>query len=148
MLNEQLRTDLKAAMKAKDDVRLRTIRSILGAVKEAEVSGNQAVELDDAGIQKIISAQAKRRVEAAVAFAEGGRTEQEAAERAELEVLESYLPAGLSDDEVVALVEAELAAGGFESKADMGNAMKAVNAKIQGRADGRMVADLVKARLS
>lgn len=148
MLLEQLRDDLKAAMKAKDKVRLRAIRSILGAVQEAEVAGDQAVTLDDAAVEKVIASQAKRRVESAEAFAEGGRPEQAAEERAELAVLEEYLPEALSAEELTALVDAELAAGGFTEKAQMGNAMKAVNAKVAGRADGRMVADLVKERLA
>jgi len=148
MLIDTVRADMKEAMKAREAVRLRTVRSILSAVKEAEVAGKEARTLSDAEVEKVIAAQAKRRVEAAEAFDEAGRTEQAEAERAELAVLESYLPEGLTDHEVVALVESELAAGGFTEKAQMGQAMKAVNARIAGRADGRMVADLVKDRLS
>lgn len=148
MLIETIRADMTEAMKAKEAVRLRTVRSILSAVKEAEVAGTEAKTLSDAEVERVIAAQAKRRVEAAEAFEEAGRAEQAEAERAELAVLESYLPQGLSEDEVVAIVEAELAAGGFTEKAQMGQAMKTVNAKIAGRADGRMVADLVKSRLA
>ena len=143
-----IRADLTTAMKARDAVTMRTLRAIIAAVQEAETAGTGAVTLDDAGVQKVISAQAKRRVEAAEAFDAGDRPEQAAGERAELEVLESYLPAGLGDDELVAIVESVLAASGFTAKADMGSAMKAVNAEVAGRADGRAVAELVKARLS
>lgn len=148
MLIETIRTDMKAAMKAKDAVTLRTLRSIISAVQEAEVAGAEPVTLADADVEKIIAAQAKRRVEAAEAFDAGDRPEQAAAERDELAVLEGYLPEGLSEDELTALVESELSAGGFGSMADMGSAMKAVNAKVAGRADGKVVADLVKSRLS
>lgn len=148
MLMDTIRTDLTAAMKARDSLKLRSLRAVIAAVQEAEVSGKGATTLDDAGVQKVIAAQVKRRVEAAEAFEEGDRPEKAADERAEIEVLEAYLPTQLSDEDVVALVESTLAEEGISEKADMGRAMKAVNQKVAGRADGRMVADLVKARLS
>lgn len=147
MLIDTLRQDLTAAMKAKDADVLRTLRSVITAVQEAQTSGKGPAELDDADVQKIIAAQAKRRVEAAEAFEEGGREEQAAAERTELAILEAYLPKGLDDAELGALVDRVLADNGFTSKADMGNAMKAVNGEVAGRADGRVVADLVKSKL-
>ncbi len=147
MLIDDIRSDLTTAMKAKDAVRLRTLRAIIAAVQEAEVSGAQATTLDDDGVLKVIAAQAKRRVEAAEAFDAGGRTEKAADERAELVVLEAYLPAGLDEGELVALVDRVLAENGLSEKAQMGQAMKAVNAEVAGRADGRAVADLVKAKL-
>lgn len=147
MLIETIRTDLTAAMKARDERMLRTLRSIIAAVQEKEVSGKSATKLDDPEVTKVIAAQVKRRAEAAEAFDEGNRPEQAAEERAEAEILERYLPAGLSEDELVSLVDRVLADSGFSAKADMGQAMKAVNAEVAGRADGRMVADLVKARL-
>ena len=134
-------------MKARDVVKLRSLRAIIAAVQEAEVSGQSATTLDDAGVEKVIAAQVKRRVEAAEAFEQGDRLEKAADERAEMAVLETYLPAGLAEDELVALVDATLAAEAISTKADMGKAMKAVNAKVAGRADGRLVAELVKARL-
>ncbi len=148
MLMDTIREDLKTAMKAKDADVLRTLRSVITAVQEAETSGKGPAELDDAGVQKVIAAQAKRRVEAAEAFADAGRTEQEAAELAELAILEGYLPKGLDEGELEALVDEVLADNGFTVKADMGNAMKAVNAAVAGRADGRAVADLVKGKLA
>ena len=148
MLIDSIRQDMTAAMKARDAVKLRSLRAIIAAVQEAEVSGKSATKLDDAGVIKVITAQVKRRVEAAEAFEQGDRPEKAADERAEMAVLEAYLPAGLTDDELIALVDATLAAEGISTKADMGRAMKAVNAQVAGRADGRVVADLVKSRLS
>lgn len=148
MLIDDIRSDLTTAMKAKDQTRLRTLRAVIAAVQEAEVSGPAATTLDDAGVLKVVAAQAKRRVEAAEAFEQGGRMEKAADERAELAILESYLPAGLSDDELEALVDRVLADEGLSQKSQMGLAMKAVNAEVAGRADGRTVADLVKSKLA
>lgn len=147
-LLDDIRADMTAAMKARDKATTQTLRSVIAAVQEAQVSGSSATELDDDGVQKVIAAQAKRRIEAAEAFDAGGRTEKAADERAELAILERYLPKQLGDDELVALVEATLAEEGITAKADMGRAMKAVNAKVAGRADGKTVADLVKSRLA
>ena len=144
----QIRTDLTSAMKARDALTTRTLRAVIAAVREAEVAGDAATNLDDAGVEKVIAAQAKRRVEAAEAFDQGGRPEKAADERAELAVLEAYLPKQLTDDELVDLIEETLADEDISAKADMGRAMKAVNAKVAGRADGRKVAGLVKDRLS
>lgn len=144
----QIRADLTAAMKARDALTTRTLRAVIAAVREAEVAGDAATTLDAAGVEKVIAAQAKRRVEAAEAFDQGNRPEKAADERAELAVLEAYLPKQLTDDELVALIDEILAAEGISAKADMGRAMKAVNAKVAGRADGRKVAGLVKDRLT
>ena len=148
MLIDTIRDDMKAAMKAKDAVTLRTLRSVIAPVQEAQTAGKEAVELDDAGVEKVIAAQAKMRTEAAEAFDEGGRDEQAASEREELAVLERYLPEKLGDDELDALIATVLADNGFSSMADMGQAMKAVNAEVAGRAEGRVVADKVKAALA
>ena len=147
MLIDTIRDDLKTAMKAKDATELRTLRSVITAVQEAETSGSGPDELDDAGVQKVIAAQAKRRVEAAEAFAEADRPEQQAAELEEKAILDRYLPKALDPTELEALVDQVLADNGFSAKADMGSAMKAVNAEVAGRADGRAVADLVKSKL-
>ncbi len=148
MLIETIRQDMTAAMKAKDPVKLRSLRAIIAAVQEAEVSGKEAKTLTDGEVQKVIAAQVKRRVEAAEAFDAGGADERAAGERAEQEVLEAYLPAALTADELEALVTSVLADGGFTTKADMGQAMKAANAEVAGRADGRAVAELVKSKLA
>lgn len=147
MLIDTIREDLTAAMKAKDQVRLRSLRAIIAAVQEAEVAGPEATTLTDDEVVAVITAQVKRRVEAAEAFDDADRADRAADERAEQAVLETYLPARLTDDELAALVTEMLAEGGWTSKADMGQAMKAINAKVAGRADGRAVADLVKSKL-
>ncbi|MEM9652391.1 MAG: GatB/YqeY domain-containing protein [Actinomycetota bacterium] len=148
MLIDTIRTDMTAAMKARDAVRLRSLRAIIAAVQEAEVAGTEAVTLTDDEVTKVIAAQVKRRVEAAEAFDAGGAADRAANERAEQEVLEAYLPAALTEEELIALIDQTLAEEGFTEKADMGKAMKAVNQKVAGRAEGRTVADLVKARLA
>ncbi|MFT5530935.1 MAG: hypothetical protein ACI91O_000951 [Candidatus Poriferisodalaceae bacterium] len=146
-LIETIRTDLKTAMKARDAVAMTTLRSIIAAVQEAEVSGAEATTLDDAGVEKVMKAQAKRRVEAAEAFDVGDRPEKAAEERAQLEVIERYLPEQLDEAAVAALVDQAIADGGFSTMKEMGQAMKAANALVAGRADGRIVAELVKSRL-
>lgn len=148
MLADQLQTDLTAAMKARDELATTVLRSALAAVKEARVAGDEVRDLTDEDVQAVLAREAKKREEAATAFAGAGRDEQAARERAEGEVLARYLPAALDPDELSALVERVLAAGGFASPKDMGPAMKAVQAEVQGRADGKAVAALVKARLA
>ena len=147
-LLDQIRADLTAAMKSKDKLTVATLRSVVAAVQEAEVAGTSATTLDDEQVQKVIAAQAKRRVEAAEAFEEGGRTEKAADERAELTILEQYLPEQLDADALAVIVERVLADGGYSTMADMGQAMKAVNAEVAGNAEGRIVAELVKSHLS
>lgn len=148
MLIEQIRADLTTATKAKDTLRQRTLRSAIAAVQEAQVSGATATTLDDDGVRAVLTAQVKRRVDAAEAFEAGGASDRAADERAEIDVLEGYLPAALTAAELDAIVSAVFAAHGFTTKADMGRAMKAVNAEVAGRADGRAVAELVKSRLA
>lgn len=148
MLIEQIRTDLTAATKAKDTDRQRTLRSVIAAVQEAEVSGDEATTLDDDGVQAVVKSQVKRRVDAAEAFEAGGADDRAAAERAEIAILEEYLPAALTPTELDTIVTSVFAEHGFSTMADMGQAMKAVNAEVAGRADGRAVADLVKSRLA
>ncbi|MEC9473382.1 MAG: GatB/YqeY domain-containing protein [Actinomycetota bacterium] len=135
-------------MRSKDKLTISTLRSVVAAVQEAEVAGSSATTLDDDQVQKVIAAQAKRRVEAAEAFEQGGRTEKAADERAELKILEAYLPEQLDGDELADIVERVLTEGGYSTMADMGEAMKAVNAEVAGKAEGRVVAELVKSRLS
>jgi len=121
---------------------------VVAAVQEAEVAGASSTTLDDEQVQKVIAAQAKRRVEAAEAFEQGDRAEKAADERAELAVLKRYLPEQMDESALVEIVERVLAEGGHSTMADMGQVMKAVNEQVAGRAEGRIVADLVKSRLS
>ena len=147
-LKDQLRTDLTAAMKARDDVRTRTLRMALTAVSNAEVAGATSRELSDDEVLKVLTRESKRRREAAEAFATAGRTEQAAAERAEGDVLDGYLPAQLSDDEIAAIVTAEIEQSGVAGMGAMGQVMKAVTPRIAGRADGARVAAEVRRQLS
>jgi uncharacterized protein YqeY len=147
-LKDQLRTDLTAAMKARDVVRTRTLRMALTAVSTAEVAGATSRELSDDEVLKVLTREAKRRREAADAFATAGRTEQAAAEQAEGEVLDGYLPAQLSDDEIAAIVTAEIEQSGAAGMGAMGQVMKTVTPRIAGRADGARVAAEVRRQLS
>src|SRR6201986_2294018 len=147
-LKERLRTDLNDAMRARDQVRLRTLRMALTSITNEEVSGDSARELSDDEVVKVLTREAKKRREAADAFEKAGRAEQAAAERAEGEVLADYLPAQLTDDELAALVDAAIAETGASSMAGMGPVMKLVTPKVAGRADGGRVAAEVRRRLS
>jgi uncharacterized protein YqeY len=147
-LKEQLRADLTTAMKARDDVRTRTLRMALTSITNEEVAGDSARDLSDDEVLKILGREAKRRREAATAFADAGRAEQAAAERAEEEVLSGYLPAQLSDEELKAIVEAAIADTGVSGPSAMGQVMRAVTPTIAGRAEGSRVAALVRSVLS
>ena len=104
-LKERLRTDLSAAMRARDQVRLRTLRMALAAITNEEVAGKAARELSDDEVLKVLAREAKKRREAADAFGSAGRAEQAAAEQAEGQVLAGYLPAQLGDDELTRIVD-------------------------------------------
>ena len=147
-LKDQLRTDLTAAMKARDETRTRTLRMALTAITNQEVSGDAAHDLTDEEITKILTREAKRRREAAAAFADAGRGDQAEAERAEEEVLAGYLPAQLGDDELAALVAAAIAETGASGPQAMGQVMKAVTPKVAGRAEGSRVAAVVRQQLA
>jgi uncharacterized protein len=148
MLKDKLKADLSVAMKARDEVRTRTIRMALTALTNEEVSGRQARELSDDEVVKVLQREAKKRREAAEAFDGAGRTEQAEAERAEGVVLEEYLPAQLSDEELTALVADAIAETGATGPKAMGQVMKAVTPKVAGRADGRRVSGEVKRQLA
>ncbi len=147
-LAERLQSDLTEAMKARDELRVSTLRMAIAAVKEAAVAGSSAKALDDDEVQAVLRTQVKRRDEAAEAFRSGGRDEQADRELAEREVLAAYLPAGLDEAELEAIVDAALADGGFSEPSQMGAAMKAVMAEVAGRADGKAVSAIVKSRLT
>lgn len=148
MLADQIQADLTTAMKARDPLTVSVLRMVIAGIKEARVSGAESHELTDDDVLAILAKEAKRREEAAAAFAEGGRTESAGKELAEREVLAGYLPEPLSDEELSGLVDAALVEGGFDSPTQMGPAMKAAVAKVAGRADGKAVSALVKARLA
>ncbi len=149
MLQDRLRADLTAAMRARDELRLATLRMVLTAMQTEQVAGKASRELSDSDIEAVLAREGKKRREAATAYEQAGRSELAARERAEGEVIAEYLPAQLGDEqleEIVAeaLTEANLAAAGRSS---LGPAMKAANAKVAGRADGRRVAAAVGRQL-
>jgi uncharacterized protein len=146
-LKEQLRADLTDAMRARDQVRLRTLRMALTSITNEEVSGDSVHELSDEQIVRVLTREAKKRREAADAFAAAGRAEQAEAERAEGDVLAAYLPAQLSDDELTALVAAAIAETGATGMPAMGKVMKTVTPQVAGRADGGRVAAEVRRQL-
>lgn len=147
-LKAKLEADLHTAMKARDEITTGTLRMALTAVRTEEVSGTHARELSDDEVTAVVAKEAKKRREAAEAFAAAGRTELADQERAEEKVLARYLPSQLGDAELAELVGAVLAEHGFAGMAQMGPAMKAVQAKVAGRADGRRVAAEVRSRLA
>ena len=147
-LKERLRADLNAAMRARDQVRLRTLRMALTSITNEEVSGTTARDLSDDEIVKVLTREAKKRREAADAFESAGRADQAAAERAEGEVLADYLPVQLTDDELAGLVAAAIADTGAQGMPGMGKVMKAVTPQVAGRADGGRVAAEVRRQLT
>jgi uncharacterized protein len=146
-LKERLRTDLTDAMRARDQVRLRTLRMALSSITNEEVSGDSVHELSDDQILKVLTREAKKRREAAEAFEAAGRTDQAEAERAEGDVLAAYLPAQLPDEELTALVAGAIAETGASGMPAMGKVMKAVTPQVAGRAEGGRVAAEVRRQL-
>ena len=147
-LKDRLRADLTASMKARDEVRTRTLRMALTSVTNEEVSGNAAHELTDDDVLKLLGREARRRREAAEAFDGAGRTEQAASERAEERVLAEYLPAQLDDAELAAIVADVISETGASGMGAMGQVMKAVTPRVAGRAEGGRVAAEVRRALA
>ena len=137
-------------MKAGNETEKSTLRMAIAAVKNAAVAGDHAVTLTDAQIVGVLQAEAKKRAEAADIYKEAGRADAEASERAELAVLEQYLPARMDDDALRAIIDAEIASAaavGATGPKAMGQVVKAVRAKAGPGADGAQIAALVKAAL-
>lgn len=150
-LKAKLKEDLTAAIRARDELRSSTLRLTLTAITKEEVAGTTARELSDDEVRQVIAREAKKRREAADAFAQGGRAEQAERETAEGVVLAEYLPKQLSDDElreIVAQAVEEARAAGAEGPRAMGQVMKIVNPKVAGLAEGGRVAALVKQQLA
>ncbi|BDH08663.1 MULTISPECIES: GatB/YqeY domain-containing protein [Streptomyces] len=149
-LKSKLHDDLNAAIRERDELRSATLRLTLAAITKEEVAGKEKRELSDDEVLKVITKEAKKRREAADAFALGGRPAQAEREKAEGELLATYLPKQLSDDELTAIVSQaveEAKAGGAEGPRAMGAVMKIVNPKVAGQADGGRVAAIVKQQL-
>ncbi|KUM86604.1 GatB/YqeY domain-containing protein [Streptomyces pseudovenezuelae] len=150
-LKSKLQEDLNAAIKGRDELRSSTLRMTLAAITNEEVAGKEKRELSDAEVLKVITKEAKKRREAADAFAQGGRAESAEREKAEGVVLAEYLPQQLSDEElndIVAQAVEEAKAAGAEGPRAMGAVMKIVNPKVAGLAEGGRVAAAVKKRLA
>ena len=147
-LKEKLQNDLTDAMRARDEVRSSTIRMVLTAIKNEEVSGKEARDLSDAEVITVLSREAKKRREAAEAFDQAGAKDRADAERAEGVVIADYLPKQLSEAEIKELIANAMAETGANSPAQMGLVMKSLQPKIAGKADGGTVSALVKAALA
>jgi len=150
-LKEQLRTDLTEAMRARDEIRTATLRMALTAVTNEEVSGKEARELSDADVLAVLGREAKKRRESATAYDDAHRPELADRERAELVVLDTYLPSALGADELAAIITAAVAqakAEGAEGPRAMGAVMKLVTPLVTGRADGSQVAAEVRRLLA
>ncbi len=149
-LKEQLAEDLKAAMRARDAVHLRTIRSLRAALLEREIALRQGGEaqLNEAEELAVVQKQAKQRQDAIEQYEKAGRTDLAEKERAELEVLKAYLPRQLAEAEVRREVQAILAETGATSLREMGTVMGAAMKKLKGKADGRLVQAIVREALS
>jgi uncharacterized protein YqeY len=146
-LKDRLTADMRAAMKARDELTTSTLRMALAAIGNAEVAGEVKRELSDDEVLGVLTKEVKKRRESAAAFADAGRAEQAARENAEGDVLARYLPKQLDDAELAEVVAQALAAGGFSGKGQMGPAMKAAQAAVAGRAEGSRVAAEVRRQL-
>ena len=146
-LKDRLRTDLTTAMKGRDELTTATLRMVLSAVSAEEVSGKEARQLSDEEVQAVLRREAKKRREAAEAFAGAGRADQAERERAEEGVLATYLPAQLEDADLTALVADVITTTGATGMKDMGKVMGAVTGKVAGRAEGGRVAAEVRRQL-
>ncbi len=144
-IKDRIQQDMKDAMRAKEKERLATIRLILAAVKQREV--DERVELDDEQVIVVLDKMVKQRRESIAQFEKAGRDDLVAKEQAELVVINDYLPAALSEDEIMQLVDAALEATGASSIKDMGKVMGQLKPKLQGRADMGAVSAMIKARL-
>ena len=147
-LKEKLQNDLTAAMRARDEVRSSTIRMVMTAIKNEEVSGKEARELSDQEVITVLSREAKKRREAAEAFEQAGANDRAANEKAEGAIIAEYLPAQLSEQEIKDLIAAAIAETGAATPQQMGLVMKVIQPKIAGKADGGVVSALVKAALT
>lgn len=146
VIKGQIQEDMKAAMRSQDKERLAIIRLILAALKQREV--DERIELADEHVLAILDKMIKQRRESITQFEAGNRPELAAKEAAEIRVIQEYLPAQLSDAEIIALIDSAIADAGATSAKDMGKVMAILKPKVQGRADVTAVSAKVKERLS
>ncbi len=145
-LKERLDADLKDAMRAKDALRTSTVRMLKSAIKYREIEIMKA--LDDAGVQGVIGSEIKRRRDSVEQYRQGGREDLASKEEAEIAILQAYLPKPLSQDELAKVVDGVIARVGAQGPKDMGKVMKEVLPAVQGKAEGKVVSELVKAKLA
>jgi uncharacterized protein len=146
VLTDKINSEMKDAMRAKDAARLSTLRMLKSAVEYYKIEKKQE-KLTDADVAAVIKKQIKQRQDSIDGFERGGRTDLVEKERAELTVLKSYLPEELSEAQIEEIVNATIAELGASTKSDMGKVMKAVQIKAAGRADNRLVSQIVSAQL-
>ena len=144
-LKDRILQDVKDAMRAKDKPRLATLRLITAAIKQQEV--DERIELNDAQVLALLDKMCKQRRESISQFEKAGRNDLIAQEASELELIQTYLPEQLSDDEIAALIEETMAATGAASIKDMGKVMGQLKPKLQGRADMGAGSAMIKAKL-
>jgi uncharacterized protein YqeY len=145
-LKARVADEMRAALKGRERIRLSALRLLAASIKNREVELGHA--LTDEEVVEVATREVKRRQEAIEAFERAGRSDRVAQEREEREVLEAYLPPGLSDEEVEALIEEAIATTGASGPGDMGKVMGVVMAKAKGRVDGRAVQERVRSRLA
>lgn len=146
MLKEQILDDVKAAMKAKQKSRLGTLRLITAAIKQREV--DERTELDDIQVLAILEKMIKQRRDSIKQYESAGRLELAEQEKSEIAIIETYMPAGLSDDEISAMVDNAIAETNASGMRDMGKVMGLLKPRMQGRADMGKVSGLVKQKLA
>lgn len=144
-LKAQILDDVKSAMRARDQKRLTALRLITAAIKQIEV--DQRVDLDDQGVLVALDKMAKQRRDSLQQYEAAGRDDLAVQEKYELELIRTYLPEALSEDEVVELITQAIAETGAESMRDMGKVMNTLRPAVQGRADMKVVSNAVKAKL-
>jgi hypothetical protein len=147
MLTAKVDADIKDAMRAKDTVKLSTLRMLKTAIEYHKIEKKQE-QLADADVMAVIKKQVKQRQDSIDGFEKGGRADLVAKEQAELAILKSYLPEELTAAQLEEIVAAVIAEVGASTKADMGRVMKAVQAKVAGRADNRLVSQIVSGKLA
>lgn len=145
-LVEKINEDTKDALKAGDQLRLSTLRMLSSELKNKKIELKK--DLSEEEVFSLISKEAKKRIDTAKTFTDAGRTDLALKEQAEAKILESYLPAQLSDEELGVLVDEAIAQAQAATKADMGKVMGSLKEKVAGRADGARVAQMVQSKLS
>ncbi len=141
-LKERLKADLVQAMKARDEIRVSTIRLLISAIKNKEI--DERGELNDEGVLGVLSSAVKQRRDSIEQYGKGGRADLADKERAEMAIIQTYMPSQLGRDEIAALVREAVLETGAAGAGDMGKVMKALMPKVKGRADGRLVSEVVK----